>query len=504
MPFTRVNGKYQINLTGIKFYATIAVLGWTVFVAVVSSWNIYHHKSETLEIARNYAQASFEKDLVHRRWATKHGGVYVPVTKDTPPNPYLSQIEERDITTPSGRQLTLMNPAYMTRQVLELGAEQYGLRGHLTSLNPIRPENAPDPWEKETLKGFDKNPVEVTSLEKINGQPHMRLMKPMVTEQRCLKCHASQGYKVGDIRGGVSVSVPMEPIWAIANTDLKKMALGYGAIWVLGLIGIGTAGKQIKNRITQYKQAELKYQTLYESSSDAVMMLDEKGFFDCNEATVKIFGCKNKNEFCGKHPSDMSPATQPCGTDSMTLASLQIDAAMNKDLNQFEWVHKKIDGTEFHADVLLNTMELDGKQVLQAVVRDITERKQAEEAIHLANQQLRANEEDLKRTNYKLGERAKELNCLYSISQIVGRDNITLEDIIQKIAELIPPGWQYPEITEARITLKERRFETSGFRKTAWIQSANIELHGQKAGSIEVCYLKNMPVIDEGCQYPIL
>lgn len=270
-----------------------------------------------------------------------------------------------------------MNPAYMTRQVLELGAEQYGLRGHITSLNPLRPENAPDPWEQETLKGFETHPVEVTSLGKINGQAYMRLMKPMITEQRCLKCHASQGYKLGDIRGGVSVSAPIESMLLIANAHLKKIVLGYSAIWFSGLIGIGIASKQIRNRITQYNRAELKYRTLYEASNDAVMLLNEKGFCDCNEAALKIFACKNKEDFFSKHPADLSPETQPCGTDSMTLANERIATTMEKGSNHFEWIHQTVDGVEFFADVLLNAIEIDGKKILQAVIRDISERKKA-------------------------------------------------------------------------------------------------------------------------------
>ncbi len=240
----------------IRFYTLLTAFAWTAFVIVVLSWNIYHHKAKTLKIARNHARISLAKDMVYRRWAAKHGGVYVPVTEDTPPNPYLSDIEERDITTPSGRQLTLMNPAYMSRQVFALGAEQYGLRGHITSLNPLRPQNAPDSWEQEMLKGFEKNPVEVASLEKQDGQTYMRLMKPFVVEQPCLKCHASQGYNVGDIRGGITVSVPMEPVWAIANVELKNIVIGYSLLWFLGLIGIGAASRHISVCIVQYKQAE--------------------------------------------------------------------------------------------------------------------------------------------------------------------------------------------------------------------------------------------------------
>ena len=135
------------------------------------------------------------------------------------------------------------------------------------------------------------------------------------------------------------------------------------------------------------RRSETLYRTLFDFSRDAVMLLDEKGFFDCNEATLRIFACKNKEEFCSKHPADLSPATQPCGTDSMTLADERIMTAMEKGGNHFEWTHKRTNGREFPADVLLSAMELNGRKVLQAVVRDITERKNFEDAIINAKQE---------------------------------------------------------------------------------------------------------------------
>ena len=79
----------------------------------------------------------------------------MPITETTKPNPYLSHLKERDITTPSGRRLTLMNPDYMTRQVHELGRTFTGVQGHITSLRPLRPENAPDAWEAQALKAIE-------------------------------------------------------------------------------------------------------------------------------------------------------------------------------------------------------------------------------------------------------------------------------------------------------------------------------------------------------------
>ncbi len=181
-------------------------------------WNCKRLEQATLELAAQNARSQYKKDLIYRRWASIHGGVYVPPTEATPPNPYLTFVAERDITTTSGKALTLVNPAYMTRQVHELGKKDYGDRGHITSLKPIRPENAPDPWEVEALKAFEKGKEEVLSISEFEGETYLRLMRPMVTESSCLKCHEQQGYKIGEIRGGISVSVPLAPYLASTAT----------------------------------------------------------------------------------------------------------------------------------------------------------------------------------------------------------------------------------------------------------------------------------------------
>jgi len=211
---------------------------WSILLCALALWNYAHTRRTAKDIGLNHAIASFEKDLVYRRWASQHGGVYVPSTDQTPPNPYLSHIPERDITTPSGRNLTLLNPAYMTRQVFALGLKQYGFRAHITSLNPINPINMPDAWEREQLEHFKQTPETVTSIEQINAERYLRYMRPMVTEQECMKCHEAQGYKVGDIRGGISVYIPMKSIWAAASKQTAGITFGLSLVWALGVFGL--------------------------------------------------------------------------------------------------------------------------------------------------------------------------------------------------------------------------------------------------------------------------
>ncbi len=130
------------------------------------------------------------------------------------------------------------------------------------------------------------------------------------------------------------------------------------------------------------KKSETKLRTLYESTSNAVMLLDQNGFFDCNLATLRMFGCKSREEFYSMTPADLSPETQPGGVDSATLAGHKISTAMSRGSNRFEWVHKRADnGRTFDAQVQLDAMELDGKTVLQATVHDITALKKNEQAL---------------------------------------------------------------------------------------------------------------------------
>jgi hypothetical protein len=93
----------------------LIALFWTAVIAWAFVWDYQNTYSSAMTIAKSGLKESFNKDTVYRRWASIHGGVYVPVTDYMPPNPYLAFIPDRDITTTTGKQLTLINPAYMTR-----------------------------------------------------------------------------------------------------------------------------------------------------------------------------------------------------------------------------------------------------------------------------------------------------------------------------------------------------------------------------------------------------
>ncbi len=125
------------------------------------------------------------------------------------------------------------------------------------------------------------------------------------------------------------------------------------------------------------RESEEKFRSIFEATSDAIMLLDEKSFIDCNAATLKVFGMKDKEEFLGSHPGELSPPMQPDGADSVVAANERIATALREGRSFFEWTHRRADGTPFPAEVLLTPMTLEGRRVLQATVRDITDRKRA-------------------------------------------------------------------------------------------------------------------------------
>ena len=134
----------------------------------------------------------------------------------------------------------------------------------------------------------------------------------------------------------------------------------------------------------------------------------------------------------------------------------------------------------------------------------MTKLKKGQRAIRERSNRASANAVDnaaqelLQKLTHDLGERVKELNCLYGISNLAERQGISLEEIIKGIVDLIPPAWQYPDITCARIFLEGQEFRTENFRETAWKLASDINLQGDRIGTLEVCYLEEKPEMEEG------
>ncbi len=224
------------------------VLIWIVLMAISFLWDYITVNDNTQNIIKNKAQSSFNQILVTRSWNSLHGGVYVPITEKTQPNPYLKD-SLRDVVTTNGLHLTEINPAYMTRQISELDSSEHNLRFHITSLRPLRPANKADKWETKALISFEKGTKEKLDLVKTDTGNYYRYMAPLFTEKSCLKCHAIQGYKLGDIRGGISITFPSAVYDKAKKKHLFNLLFVHLLLLMVGLFAINQYFKMSKKYV---------------------------------------------------------------------------------------------------------------------------------------------------------------------------------------------------------------------------------------------------------------
>ena len=160
--------------------------------------------------------------------------------------------------------------------------------------------------------------------------------------------------------------------------------------------------RALEQEIAERKLTETKFKTLFEASSDAVILLDKADFFDCNQAALILFGCRNKQEFCSLHLKDFSPKTQEDGQLSLDKAKEKLKNAYVSGKVNFEYIFTNVKTkTDFPADVLISPMELNGRTVLQAVIRDITQRKHAEERLRHSEEKYRGIIENMQDVFYR-------------------------------------------------------------------------------------------------------
>lgn len=368
----------------IKYIALALIVGWTIIITGFLTWEIRTQNQAAISFARTEAIGTYNKDLVYRRWATLHGGVYVPVTEKYPPNPYLKSVSEREILTPSGKLLTLVNPAYMTRQVHELSQKQYSVKGHITSLNLIRPQNRADEWEKMALQSFAAGKKEVYEVSLIEGKEYLRLMRPMFVEKGCLKCHGYQDYDVGDIRGGISVSIPLEPYKAIALTQIRKSIVVHLTILLLGWAGLGRAFFTINRKNLERSLVEARFKRAMDASQD--------GIFDWDLESKEVYYSPGWKRILGYEPAELpndfstwETLTHPDDVKaSWAMINEVIEGKRDRFQKEFRMRHKDGHWVDILSRSNLYKDEHTGRVRVAGTHIDISERKQIEKKLRLS------------------------------------------------------------------------------------------------------------------------
>ncbi len=380
--------RYRRTGSRLKLIGWMLLCVWSLVVGAALMWDINRGEVATRERAIVEARAHYNKDLAFRLWGTGHGIIYVPKGPRMPPDPNLAQLPERDIVTPSGRELTLINPARIIRQLNENYGDLYGVAGRITSLKPLWAENAPDPWEREALESFEAGTTEAMEFTEVDGEPYLRLMKPMMVKPGCLLCHGHQGFKVGQVSGGVGVSVPMSGLLVREHQRLVADTVVLGIVWIMGVALLVYLFRRLYR---DQQQRDLAMEELYrsetrkgaimESALDCIITMDHEGrITEFNTAAEKAFGYK-RGEVIG---TELCQVLIPPSLRSLHREGLRrnLEARRQNILGRrVETTAMRSDGVEFPVELAITRVELEGEPLFTATVRDITQTRQMADQI---------------------------------------------------------------------------------------------------------------------------
>lgn len=186
-----------------------------------------------------------------------------------------------------------------------------------------------------------------------------------------------------DLQRRASKAATKEAAQAYQRTEMLMIGLG-GSMVLIGTAIAVLVVRRTSLQTVEIERERLKYKTLFATNSDGIVLFDEQGFLDCNQAALDMFQIATTEEFCRKHPTDLGPPRQPDGTTSAEFAARFIQRAIHEGHSRTEWMGQRKDGNVFPAEISVHAMELDRKVVLQAIIRDITERKRNEQRFQAA------------------------------------------------------------------------------------------------------------------------
>lgn len=250
---------------------------WLTLIGVTFFEQVSEVNKFAETIAFRQADMFFQHIATMWKWSSQHGGVYVFTSSGTPSvDPYL-KAPNRDVMTTDGQQLTLVDPSLMTRELAELELLQTGIHFHVTSSKSTRPENKADSWEAAALAAFRRGEPSQQELTEIDGRPVYRYMAPVRIDESCLKCHDATENKVGQISGGISISIPVASIDGFIASRVKNLQVTHGAIGVVGLIAL------LFSYLTQSRLSRRLVKTkshLQLAYLDALTLLPNRRYYD--------------------------------------------------------------------------------------------------------------------------------------------------------------------------------------------------------------------------------
>ncbi len=241
----------------------------------------------------------------------------------------------------------------------------------------------------------------------------------------------------------------LSPVEKLISNNRRDVAVASTLFIILtiALVIMTLLSKRQRNASeTALRNSEERFRSIFESSNDAIVLLTENEFLDCNARTLEIFGINSKEEFLLLHPSDLSPPSQPDGQDSMTAANARIANAYQKGLDRFDWTQRSRNGHDFPSEVVLSAFDFQGKRILQATVRDTTERKQLIERLEAERDFSRNLIDSLPGVFYAINNQGRLTHWNHNLENLSGKQ---FNELLQLRAEEIIALDDQPVFIEA-------------------------------------------------------
>ena len=359
---------------------------WSLVVVAFLGLGTYFSHQEGLGIALTRARDAFRKEMTTRLWVMQRGGVYVALGEGLPVAPALTGVPALEITTTAGQVLTLVDPIHAPGMSVSQGESELGMRVHLTSLNPLRERNAADLWEAKALQQFEAGAREYWEELPLGRRPHLRYMGALITEESCLRCHASQGYRVGDVRGGISITAPLEGgANLVGGIHNRTTVVGVLLVWVAGLWAILVAARWNLRRIAERSQAqealrlsEERFRRMADQAPVLIWMSDtEERCTYFNKVWLDFTGRSLEQELGqgwaeGVHPEDRARSMAIFSSHFAQRVDFRFDYRLRRADGQYRWILDH------------GTPRFDSQGTFLGFIGscfDITERKEAESAL---------------------------------------------------------------------------------------------------------------------------
>lgn len=342
-----------------------------------------------LSFALIEAKHHYVDDLIYKTWASLEGGIYVPIKGNTKSNPK-SDVLKRNIVTKDGLKLTLVNPAHLAKMIHESNEDESNIKARILSLTTLNPKNQPDDWEKIALTEFAKGLKEKHNIVEIGGKKVLRYIAPFIVKKECIKCHAQDGYKEGEIRGGISINVLVDKyktqILSNSNNQLKMYIIIISFLLFYFIYGsviyfrqketIKNEFEYQKNLIKELNESEKLFRLIFEHSPlpMAVSQTIDGKIININKKWEQLFGY-SAEEAIGKSSMELNlwKSVEDRNHVVQTLKEKEI-------LENLYIVFKDKNGNPVHT--ISDGILINNKKYIFTIIQDVGEKIKYERALN--------------------------------------------------------------------------------------------------------------------------